>query len=79
MNPGLFRQVPYDPVGSFAPVILLTRGDLVLAVNPDVPATTARDFAALAGREVLDYASPGVGTPQHLAMELFRPGRRASR
>ena len=71
MNPSLFRQVPYDPVGSFAPVILLSRGDLVLAVNPDVAAATAREFAALAGRAVLDYASPGVGTPQHLAMALF--------
>lgn len=71
MNPGLFRQVPYDPVGSFTPVIGLTRGDLVLAVNPDVPAEDARAFAALAGRQSLDYASPGLGTPQHLGMALF--------
>ncbi|MDO9707965.1 tripartite tricarboxylate transporter substrate binding protein [Paracraurococcus lichenis] len=71
MNPSLFRQVPYDPVGSFAPVIRLTRGDLVLAVNPDVPAEDARAFAALAARQPLDYASPGLGTPQHLGMALF--------
>ncbi len=72
MNPGLFRQVPYDPVGSFAPVIRLTRGDLVLAVHPGVPAADARSFADLARTRVLDYASPGNGTPQHLGMELFR-------
>ena len=36
MNPSLFRQVPYDPVGSFTPVIRISRGDLVLAVNPEV-------------------------------------------
>jgi tripartite-type tricarboxylate transporter receptor subunit TctC len=71
MNPGLFRQVPYDPVGSFAPIIRLSLGELVLAVNPDIPARSAADFATLARRDGLDYASPGIGTPQHLAMALF--------
>jgi tripartite-type tricarboxylate transporter receptor subunit TctC len=74
MNPRLFRQVPYDPVGSFTPIVQLTAGDLVLAVNPAVPAESARAFADLArgAKPSLDYASPGVGTPQHMAMELFR-------
>jgi tripartite-type tricarboxylate transporter receptor subunit TctC len=72
MNPSLFRQVPYDPVGSFAPIIRLTRGDLALAVHPGVAAADARAFAALARAGALDYASPGNGTPQHLGMELFR-------
>ena len=72
MNPSLFRQVPYDPVGSFTPIIRLTRGDLVLAVHPGVPAADARAFAELARARSLDYASPGNGTPQHLGMELFR-------
>jgi tripartite-type tricarboxylate transporter receptor subunit TctC len=72
MNPGLFKQVPYDPVGSFTPIIRLTRGDLVLAVHPGVPATDAKAFADLARTRALDYASPGNGTPQHLGMELFR-------
>jgi tripartite-type tricarboxylate transporter receptor subunit TctC len=73
MNPSLFRQVPYDPVNGFTPVALLTRGDLALVVNPDVPARTARDFAELARARPtqLDYASPGNGTPQHLGMALF--------
>jgi tripartite-type tricarboxylate transporter receptor subunit TctC len=72
MNPGLFKQVPYDPVGSFTPIIRLTRGDLVLAVHPGTPAADARAFAELARTRTLDYASPGNGTPQHLGMELFR-------
>jgi tripartite-type tricarboxylate transporter receptor subunit TctC len=71
MNPGLFRQVPYDPVGSFAPIIRLSLGELVLAVNPDIPARSAGEFAGLTRRDGLDYASPGIGTPQHLAMALF--------
>jgi tripartite-type tricarboxylate transporter receptor subunit TctC len=72
MNPSLFRQVPYDPVESFAPIIRLTRGDLVLAVHPGVAARDARSFAELARTTTLNYASPGNGTPQHLGMELFR-------
>ena len=71
MNPSLFRQVPYDPIGSFAPIIRLTYGDMVMVVNPDVPATDAAAFAALARTRPIDYASPGIGTPQHLGMALF--------
>jgi tripartite-type tricarboxylate transporter receptor subunit TctC len=73
MNPSLFRQVPYDPVAAFAPVALLTRGDLALVVNPDVAARDARGLAELARArpQTLDYASPGNGTPQHLGMALF--------
>jgi tripartite-type tricarboxylate transporter receptor subunit TctC len=72
MNPSLFKQVPYDPVGSFTPIVRLTRGDLVLAVHPGTPAADAKAFAELARARTLDYASPGNGTPQHLGMELFR-------
>jgi tripartite-type tricarboxylate transporter receptor subunit TctC len=71
MNPSLFRQVPYDPVGSFTPIIRISRGDLVLAVNPGIAAEDAQSFAALARGQSLDYASPGSGTPQHLGMALF--------
>ncbi|MBY0339460.1 MAG: tripartite tricarboxylate transporter substrate binding protein [Acetobacteraceae bacterium] len=74
MNPSLFRQVPYDPVADFTPIAGLTAGDLVLTVNPDVPAPDVRGFVELARarRGEVAYASPGIGTPQHLAMELFR-------
>ena len=73
MNPSLFRQVPYDPINSFVPIIQLSTGDLVVVVNPDVPARNAKELADLARAKpgTLDYGSPGVGTPQHLAMALF--------
>ena len=73
MNPSLFRQVPYDPIRAFAPVALLARGELALVVHPDTPARDAQGFAALARARpgALDYASPGNGTPHHLAMALF--------
>jgi tripartite-type tricarboxylate transporter receptor subunit TctC len=74
MNPSLFRQVSYDPVGSFVPIVKLTTGDLVLVVNTDVRSDSPRALAELARAQPggIDYASPGNGTPQHLAMELFR-------
>ena len=73
MNPSLFRQVPYDPINSFVPIVQLSTGDLVMVVNPDVPARNAKELADLARAKPgeLDYGSPGVGTPQHLAMALF--------
>ncbi len=74
MNPSLFRQVPYDPITSFTPIAQLTTGDLVLVTQPDIAATTLAEFVALGRARPggFDYASPGIGTPQHLVMELFR-------
>lgn len=74
MNPSLFRSAPYDPVTSFAPIGHTAVGTLVFAVHPDFPAKTLADaiklFRSSPGKYA--YASPGNGTPQHLAMELFK-------
>ena len=74
MNAALYKTLPYDPVKSFDPIVEIATGSLVLAVHPSTPVTTTReliDFAkANPGR--LNYASPSRGTPQHLAMELFK-------
>lgn len=74
MNPGLFKTVPYDPLTSFVPVGQVAVGALVFAVNPAFQAGTLDEaikaFRARPGQYA--YASPGKGTPQHLAMELFK-------
>ena len=70
-NVPLFTPAPYDPIRGFTPIILLTDGDLVLCTNMDVQAATAAQLVDLAKRQPIDYASPGIGTPQHLAMALF--------
>jgi tripartite-type tricarboxylate transporter receptor subunit TctC len=73
MTPRLYRQLPYDPVAGFTPILLLSHGELVLTVHPAVPVDSPKALAALAQQPGgIAYASPGVGTPQHLAMELFR-------
>jgi tripartite-type tricarboxylate transporter receptor subunit TctC len=74
MNVSLFNSVPYDPQKSFAPIAEVAVGALALAVHPSVKATSAQGLVALAKANpgTLTYASPGRGTPQHLAMELLK-------
>jgi tripartite-type tricarboxylate transporter receptor subunit TctC len=73
-NAALSRAVPYDPVRGFTPIGLAAIGNLALVVHPSVPAKTVAEFVALAKSQPgrLNYASPGNGTPHHLAMELFK-------
>jgi len=63
----------YDPLKDFAPVTLLTRNTVVLVVHPSVPATTLKEYMALAKAQPgkLFYGSSGVGGPNHLAGEIF--------
>jgi tripartite-type tricarboxylate transporter receptor subunit TctC len=70
----LFKSVPYDPVKSFAPIIKVATGLLGLAVHPSVPAHSTKEFVEYLGARpgLVNYSSPGVGTPHHLAMELFK-------
>jgi tripartite-type tricarboxylate transporter receptor subunit TctC len=74
MNAALYKSMPYDPVKSFEPIIELATGSLALSVHPSVPAKTAQELIAYAKARPgeITYASPGRGTPQHLAMELFK-------
>ena len=74
MNAALFGNLPFDSVKDFAPVGMLARGGLALVVNGNVKASSTRELIEEAKRDPgkLNYASPGVGTPQHLAMELFK-------
>jgi tripartite-type tricarboxylate transporter receptor subunit TctC len=74
LNRSLFKSIPYDPVKDFAPIAPLAIGSLALVVNPSLPANSVKDLVALAKAQPgkLNYASPGNGTPHHLAMELFK-------
>ncbi|MFL5106482.1 MAG: tripartite tricarboxylate transporter substrate binding protein [Xanthobacteraceae bacterium] len=67
------QKLPYDAAKDFAPVTELAGIPLVLVVHASVPATTLREFIALAKAEPgrLDYVSSGAGTSTHLAAEMF--------
>jgi len=71
--PSLRKQLAYDPVRDFAPITLIARNASAWCVHPSVPAKGLKEFIALAkarpGR--INYATPGVGTVGHLAIEHF--------
>ena len=72
--PSLVSKLPYNPQKDFAPVSLSAIGPNLLVVHPSVPAKTVKELVALAKSRPgqLQYASPGAGTVQHLAGELFK-------
>jgi tripartite-type tricarboxylate transporter receptor subunit TctC len=73
-TPALQKSLPFDPVKSFEPVALVATSGLVVVTNPQVPASSMKEFIALAKRRPgkMHYSSPGNGGPQHLAMELIK-------
>jgi len=73
-NPSLYAKLPYDPEKDFAPIGLMARFPMLLVVNASVPARTLAEFTAWARRQPdgVNYATPGSGSPHHLATELFR-------
>ncbi len=72
--PSLVPKLPYDPQKDFAPISLVAIGPNLLVVHPSVPVKTVKELVALAKARPgqLQYASPGAGTVQHLAAELFK-------
>ena len=72
--PSVYPKLDYDPVKDFAPVGLMAVSPYLLAVNPALPAKTLPEFIALAKKQPgrLNYASAGVGTTTHLAMEMLK-------
>jgi tripartite-type tricarboxylate transporter receptor subunit TctC len=79
ISPGFYRNLPFDPVASFAPVTMLASVPLILAVHPGLPAKSVPDLIALARSRPgsLNYASVGSGSPAHVAGELIQSIARA--
>ena len=73
-NTALYAKLPYDPQKDLAPVSLIARVPLLLVAHPSFPASDAKGFIELAKQRpgVLNYGSPGAGSPHHLAMELLK-------
>jgi tripartite-type tricarboxylate transporter receptor subunit TctC len=73
-NPNLSVNLPFDPVGDFAPVSLVATIENILVVHPSVPAKTVQELIAYAKANPgkLTYASSGIGSTYHLGAELFR-------
>ena len=74
INPHLYTKLPYDPVKDFAPVTQLVLLNQLLVANADLPANNLRELIAYAKANPakLNYASYGVGSQPHLAMEILK-------
>jgi tripartite-type tricarboxylate transporter receptor subunit TctC len=74
MNASLYKSIPYDPETGFVPIAEIATGVLALVVHPSLGVATFGEFVAAARARpgAINYASPGRGTPQHLAMELLK-------
>ncbi|SFU27941.1 Tripartite-type tricarboxylate transporter, receptor component TctC [Polaromonas sp. YR568] len=73
-NPALYSKLSYSAEKDLAPIGLLARFPMILVVNPAVPAKNLPEFMAWAKTQKagVSYATPGAGSPHHLATELFR-------
>ncbi len=74
MNRALSPNLPFDPLKDLSPIALTSWGELILVTHPKTGWKTAKDLvqAAKAAPGRINYASPGVGTPHHMSMELFK-------
>jgi len=74
INPSLLPNPTFDTVRDLAPIARVLVMPSLLVVNNDVPAQNVAELFALAKARPgqLSYASPGVGTPQHIAGELLK-------
>jgi tripartite-type tricarboxylate transporter receptor subunit TctC len=74
VNPAIYKNLPYDPVKSFAPVSLMAIVPSVLVVNPALPVASAAELVAYAKAHPgkLAYGSAGNGSTSHLTTEYFK-------
>ncbi len=74
INPALYTNMSYDPLKDLAPIGLCATGSFLLVASTASKIRSVDELvkAARAKPGALDYASPGIATPHHMAMELFK-------
>jgi len=74
INPQLQPKLPYNVERDFAPISLVVINPQLMGAHPGLPANTVGDFLKLARAQPgkINYASVGIGSPSHLAMELLK-------
>jgi tripartite-type tricarboxylate transporter receptor subunit TctC len=75
VNPSLYDKLAFDAQRDFVPVQLIASFQFILVVNRAVPANSVQELVALIKSSKpgqFQYASAGIGSPNHLAAELFR-------
>ncbi len=71
--PHVYKNVPYNALADFTPVIRIATGPYVLVVHPSLGVNSVKELIALAKKQPgkIDFASSGNGGAQHLVTELF--------
>jgi tripartite-type tricarboxylate transporter receptor subunit TctC len=79
INPMLMKDLGYDPARDLQPVALAAVSPLALVVQSTAPYSTVGEMtaASLSSPRGLSFASPGPGTPGHVAVELLRARTRS--
>jgi tripartite-type tricarboxylate transporter receptor subunit TctC len=74
ITPGMRNDLPYDTMRDFAPISLVVRNTTLLVVRTEHAAKSAGDLAATARQKPgeITFASTGVGSMPHLALELYQ-------
>ena len=73
VNPSLYSKLPFDTVGDFAPVTMLSRNESMLVVNPSLPVKNVKELIALAKQNPGKYSIGALpSSSQHLASELLK-------
>jgi tripartite-type tricarboxylate transporter receptor subunit TctC len=72
INATLYDRLNFNFIRDIVPVAGIIRLPLVMVVNPSVPAKTVPEFTAHANPRKINLGSPGIGTPGHVAGELFK-------
>ena len=72
--PSISKSPGFDPVKDFSAISMLAKQTMLLTVHPTIPVTNIAEFVSYARARpgALSYATPGIGSPHHLAMELFK-------
>jgi tripartite-type tricarboxylate transporter receptor subunit TctC len=72
-NPHLYAKMPFDAATAFIPVSNVAQMNMLVVVNPKVPAQNLKEFVALAKKEPgkLNFGSPGIGTTGHLGLAML--------
>ncbi|MCC6532663.1 MAG: tripartite tricarboxylate transporter substrate binding protein [Burkholderiales bacterium] len=74
INASIYPKLPFDPVKDFTAIAIVAMVPNIMVVHPSLPARSVADFIALARKRPgdLTYGTSGVGSPSHMAAELFK-------
>ncbi|HEX4782325.1 MAG TPA: tripartite tricarboxylate transporter substrate-binding protein, partial [Usitatibacter sp.] len=73
-NNALYKDMPYNPLTDLAPIGMAAKASMLLVVHRNTGIASVRELVEKSHAKpgTFNYGSPGIGTPHHLAMEMFK-------